>query len=112
MTELEDILSKTLDHTIYLSKTYLNNQSIGPTDAQKFCVAPLLIRSCHKAHSINVLVKERLIEEAETMLRILIEVNFVVGALCKESDFTREYGRSAWAQKRPNLKIFSMDSSC
>ena len=103
MDPIEDALSKTLDHTIYLAKKSFKTDSIGLKEPQKLCVDPLLIRSCHKAHAINILVKERLIEEAETILRILVEISFVICAICKEEEFALKYGRSAWAQKMREL---------
>lgn len=100
--QLEELLRQTLDHTIYLAKNGFKHCS--PTTAQRLCIAPLVIKALHKAHGLNVLVKEKLMEEAETILRILIEVSFVIGAISKDKEFIREYARSAYVQKRRELQ--------
>lgn len=104
MTEIEFALSETLDHTIYLAKRAFKHISIGTREPQKLCIAPLSIRACHKAHAINILVKEGLFEEAQTILRILIEVSFVIRAIKKDENFAFQYGRSAFVQKETYLK--------
>jgi len=101
--QLEKALAETLDHTIYLAKHGFRHVAVS--SGQRFCTAPLLIRAAHKAHALNVLVKERLMEEAETILRILIEVSFVIAAISKESAFVRRYAASAYVQKNESFKI-------
>ncbi len=101
--EREKHLSKVLDHTIYLAKGAFQHAALLTNTAQRFCIAPLVIKSLHKAHALNLLVKERLVEEAETILRILIEVSFVIGALMKDRTFVAQYARSAYVQKRREL---------
>ena len=100
--ELEKALAETLDHTIYLAKHGFRHAAVS--SGQRFCTAPLLIRAAHKAHALNVLVKERLMEEAETILRILIEVSFVITAISKEPPFVRRYTASAYIQKKRELQ--------
>src|SRR5213595_3401691 len=102
--EMESVLSQTLDHTIYLAKHAFRHVTIGIQGPQRFCIAPLMIKAMHKAHALNVLVKERLMEEAEIILRILIEVSFVVGAIAKDRKFVSRYARSAYVQKRRELQ--------
>jgi hypothetical protein len=102
--ELEPVLSQVLDHTIYLAKHAFQHVTLRTNGPQRFCIAPLVIKSMHKAHAINVLVKENLIEEAEIVLRILIEVSFVVVALAKDRTFVSQYARSAYVQKKRELQ--------
>jgi hypothetical protein len=102
--ELEAALTQTLDHTIYLAKHAFRHVTLANRGPQRFCIAPLVIKAMHKAHALNVLVKERLIEEAETILRILIEVSFVVGAIAKDHKFVSQYARSAYVQKKRELR--------
>lgn len=103
MDPLENALIKALDHTIWIGKKYFKTIHIDKTEFQKICVAPFLSRSARKAHAINTLIKERLIEEAESILRILIEISFVVCAISSDKEFAIKYGRSAWAQKKTEL---------
>jgi hypothetical protein len=102
--ELEAVLTQTLDHTIYLAKHAFKHATLARHGPQRFCITPLVIKAMHKAHALNVLVKERLMEEAETILRILIEVSFVVGAIAKDHKFVSQYARSAYVQKRRELQ--------
>jgi len=104
MTQLEFALSEMLDHTIYLSKRAFKHIQIGTREPQKLCIAPLSIRALHKAHAINILVKEGLFEEAQTILRILIEISFVIRAIKNDESFAFQYGRSAFVQKETYLK--------
>ncbi|MEY2536361.1 MAG: hypothetical protein QOG67_101 [Verrucomicrobiota bacterium] len=98
------MLSQVLDHTIYLAKHAFQHVTVKTNGAQRFCIAPLVIKAMHKAHAINILAREKLIEEAEIVLRILIEVSFVVGALAKERTFVSQYARSAYVQKKRELQ--------
>jgi hypothetical protein len=100
--ELERTLAETLDHTIYLSKNAFKHVTLS--SPQRFCTAPLLIKAMHKTHALNVLVRERLIEEAETILRILIEISFIVSAIAKDPSFVRQYARAAVVQKKRELQ--------
>lgn len=93
-----------LDHTIYLGKTIFSGTSATPDETTKICCAPLLIKAMHKAHAINLLVSEGLLEESEIILRVLIEVSFITGAIEKNPKFALKYGRSAYAQKLHALK--------
>lgn len=104
--ECESHLGKVLDHTIYLAKGAFQHGTVATNTGQRLCVAPLVIKALHKAHALNLLVKERLIEEAETILRILIEVSFVIGALTKDQTFVSQYARSAYVQKRRELQSY------
>ncbi len=104
MTSLEHGLSDTLDHTIYLGNRSFKHLSIGLREPQKVCLAPLLVRALHKAHAINLLVKEGLFEEAQTILRVLIEVSFVMRAIQRDEEFAAHYGRSAFVQKEAYIK--------
>ncbi len=104
LEELEAVLTQTLDHTIYLAKHAFKHVTLTNQGPQRFCIAPLVIKAMHKAHALNVLVKEGLIEEAETILRILIEVSFVVCVIAKDHKFVSQYARSAYVQKRRELQ--------
>lgn len=97
-------LKDLLDHTIYIGKTSFANISITPSEITKFCCVPLLIKAMHKAHAINLLVSEDLLEEAEIIERVLIEVSFIIGAIDKNPKFAIKYGKSAYAQKLRSLK--------
>jgi uncharacterized protein DUF5677 len=104
--ELERLLAEVLDHTIYLAKGAFQHVAITHSARQRFCVAPLVVKALHKAHALNLLVKERLMEEAETILRILIEVSFVIGAIARDAEFVPVYARAAFVQKRRELQQF------
>ena len=59
----------------------------------------MLIKAMHKAHAINLLVSEGLLEESEIILRVLIEVSFITGAIENNPKFAVRYGHSAYAQR-------------
>ena len=102
--EIIQHLSKLLDHTIYLGKTIFPDTSKKPNDLYLICSGPLLIKALHKAHSINLLTSEDLLEEAEIILRVLIEISFVIGAIEKNPEFLEKYGKSAYSQKFRAIK--------
>lgn len=102
--ELEDLLSKVLEHTIYLAKGAFQHLTFTMNTGQRLCIAPLVIKGMHKTHALNLLVEERLFEEAETILRILIEVSFVIAALANDRTFVAHYAKSAYVQKRRELQ--------
>lgn len=93
-----------LDHTIYLGKTIFSDTFATPDEITKICCTPLLIKAMHKAHSINLLVSENLLEESEIILRVLIEVSFIAGAIEKNHEFALKYGQSAYVQRLRTLK--------
>jgi hypothetical protein len=93
-----------LDHTIYLGKTIFSDTSVTPIEITKICCTPLLIKAMYKAHAINLLVSEGLLEESEIILRVLIEISFIIGAIEKNPEFSLKYGRSAYAQRLRTLK--------
>lgn len=111
-----------LDHTIYLAhrafkvdhvaKLTFTDNRIRPAELQKMCASALLIRALHKAHSINLLTKEGLLEEAEIILRVLLEVSFVVGAVTKTPQFTARYGVSSFVERRRRVKAFLRATEC
>lgn len=106
MTEksLTQHLHDFLDHTIFLGNTIFNDQAVTPNEISKICCAPMLIKALHKAHSINVLINETLLEESEIILRVLIEISFITGAIQKNPEFALKYGRSSYAQRFHTLK--------
>jgi uncharacterized protein DUF5677 len=101
---LKQHLHDLLDHTIYLGKHIFAGLIAKPNEIPKRCCSPLLIKAMHKAHSINVLASEGLLEESEIILRVLVEVSFITGAIEANPDFALKYGRSAYAQKLRTLK--------
>ena len=101
---LEHGLRETLDHTIYLAKRAFKECEVQHGDLQGLCVAALLMRAMRKAHTINVLTKEDLWEEAETILRVLLEVSFVVCAIAKTPEYSKRYAATAFLQSRKRAK--------
>lgn len=104
--DLAPALRKALDHTIYLAKRTFKDGRVTQGEFQKICTSPLLIRALHKAHTINLLTKEGLLEEAEIILRVLLEVSFVVCAVAKSPQFAERYGVTSFAQRRKRAQNF------
>jgi hypothetical protein len=91
-------MQQLLDHTIYKAKTLFPKQ-IQHNQIERICSAPLIIKSLSKAHAINVLISEDLSEEAEVILRVLIEISFTLAAFAKDPTSVKKYGWSAYFQK-------------
>jgi len=67
------------------------------------CIA-LLIRSLTKAHAINVLYMNDLSEEANIVLRVLLEIQFIVCSITKDQDHFERYLSDLGVQKLKELK--------
>lgn len=93
-----------LDHTIYIGQTNFTGTSAKPKEIEKICSGPLLIKAMRKAHALNLLISEDLLEESEIILRVLIEVSFVIVAIEKNPEFALKYGSSAYVQRLRSLK--------
>ncbi len=98
-------LKELLDHTIYIAKNSFSDVSIKQDELIKICCSPLLLKAMNKAHAINVMVAENLLEESEIILRVLVEVSFIVKSIELNPDFAMKYGKSSYAQKLRSLKI-------
>lgn len=102
--EYYNALHQMLDFTIYIGKNCFPKKAKPPIDRRIVYATPLLIRALHKAHAIDVLIKNKLYDESEIMLRILIEISFIIVAIAEKPDFIEKYINSITEQKLANLK--------
>jgi len=118
------VLHDTLDFSIFIGKNIFP-KSLSVLDEDKLlkmhCIA-LLIRALTKAHAINVLHKNDLSEEANIVLRVLLEIQFIVCSIAKDQSHFDRYVSDLGLQKFKELKnldnageypecIFKMDEA-
>lgn len=100
------ILHDTLDFSIFIGKNIFP-KSLSVIDEKKLlkmhCFA-LLIRALTKAHAINILYKNDLSEEANIVLRVLLEIQFIVCSIAKDHDHFERYISDLGLQKFKELK--------
>jgi hypothetical protein len=100
------IFHDTLDFSIFIGKNIFP-KSMSVLDDSKLlkmqCIA-LLIRSLTKAHAINVLYKNDLSEEANIVLRVLLEIQFIVCSITKDQSHFERYLSDLGLQKFKELK--------
>ena len=104
--EYNKIFHDTLDFSIFVGNN-ICPKSLSVDDENKLlkmhCGA-LLIRALTKAHAINVLYKNDLSEEANIVLRVLIEIQFVACSIVKDSGHFERYVSDLGLQKFKELK--------
>lgn len=105
-TQFEKALHDTLDFSINIARDICPKLISRASEnlELKITVSALMLRSMTKAHAINVLLASDLAEEANVVLRILIEIAFVVGYICKDEKHFRRFQEDLEYQKYLELK--------
>jgi hypothetical protein len=100
------ILHDTLDFSIFIGKNIFPKR-LSVLDKSKLlkmhCFA-LLLRALTKAHAINVLYKNDLSEEANIVLRVLLEIQFIVCSIANDQSHFERYLSDLGLQKFKELK--------
>lgn len=104
--EYVKILHDTLDFSIFIGKNIFP-KNLNVNDSSNLlkihCIA-LLIRALTKAHAINVLYKNDLSEEANIVLRVLLEIQFIVCSIAKDQGHFERYLSDLGLQKFKELR--------
>ena len=122
--DYKKVLHDTLDFSIYIGHNICPGKinTAEENHLLKVNCAALLIRALTKAHAINVLFQNDLGEEANIVLRVLIEIQFIICSIEKDDNNFKRYLADIGLQKFKSLKslehaakypecIFSMDDS-
>ena len=108
MTEQEykNALHDTLDFSIFIGHHLCPNTADIKDEKihLKTSCAALFIRALTKAHAINVLIDNDLPEEASVILRVLIEIRFIICSIEKNTDLFNKYQNDLDIQNYLKLK--------
>lgn len=120
--DYEKALYDTLDFSIHIGHNICPDKinTVKENYLLKVNCAALLVRALTKAHAINVLYRNDLGEEANIVLRVLIEIQFIICSIEKDDNNFKRYLADIGLQKFKSLKaleratnypecIFSMD---